>query len=119
MKIFIGLTKVGFYLIGEVVTETVNEVQVQNVVRLFEVPTEGGRVSLQFHPDPYFLDDEVAMVSRSNFIISKVSENTADRTRRIITDYTDFLAQIRMRKSGLITSLNPEHKQKILQEQFV
>lgn len=114
MKVFIGLSKYGFFVIGQAQEMIEGTAKLSNIARLYEVQGQDGRIALQFHPDPYFMVDDISSVNLSDFVMYRVSE---DEIGKVNKDYQEFLSKVSLQKSGLIAAgMNPAQARKIIQE---
>lgn len=118
MKVFVGLSKYGYFVIGQMKTDTVvfknDGITLNNIVRLYEVQSETGKIAMQFHPDPYFMTDETSTLNGSDFIMYRLCDNQEDK---VYKDYQEFLTKLNLQRSGLIAGgINPSQARKIIQE---
>jgi hypothetical protein len=104
MRVFVGMIKgTSMFLMGEPV-DNLGDLQLKYAVRVFEMPLEGGRIGYQFHPDPYFTSDALAHVDLSEFLMWRIESNEDDK---MVKEYQNFLTQLRMQKSGLVSGVKP------------
>lgn len=116
-KVFVGMIKgTNIFLLGQVVEQTVGPEHapliLKSVVRVLEIPIEGGRIVYQFHPDPYFTNDCETTVGITEFLMWRTEDNPEDR---MVREYNNFLTQLRMQKSGLVPGqVNPDRAKQTL-----
>jgi hypothetical protein len=102
MKVFVGMVKgTNLFLLGQVVDQGEKKITLKWSARVFEVPSGDGRIGYQFHPDPYFTNESVAEVDLSEFLIHRVE---TDSDSKLVREYSNFLTQVRIQKSGLVTN---------------
>lgn len=107
-KYFIGQFSAspGLYLVAEVISLGSTEVEVKNVVQLFEA---GDRQGLAIRPDPVFCieKEEMDLVAQNEtyLVLSAFGarRTTSNPEEPIVKQYLEKIAQIRRLRSGLIT----------------
>lgn len=102
MSVFVGMVKgTNLFLLGQVVGEKPGKLTLKWAARVFEIPSGEGRIGYQFHPDPYFTTESEAEVDLGEFLIHRIETN---QDEKLVREYKNFLTQVRIQKSGLVTS---------------
>ena len=107
IRVFVGMVKgTNLFLLGQVVDkmtlgeQKTNKITLKWSARVFEISSGDGRIGYQFHPDPYFTTDAESEVDLSEFLIHRVE---GDQEEKLVREYKNFLTQVRIQKSGLVT----------------
>lgn len=102
--LFVGLTKYGFYILGEMdefVSKTIPErFSLSSIVKAAEVQNERG-IGLATVPDLFFTMSDSNQVKLDDFIVYRV---VSDKDDKAYQNYNRFLIGYRASQSGLVSA---------------
>lgn len=117
MSLFMGSLKrhMEIFLLGEI-SETPgdeNIIILKNIVRVIEIADEKGNLRFTMHPDMFFTSDDESKVMLSDFLVTRKTDDEQDPAYK---SYLNFMMNLRLKKSGIVTGIQHAQERKILQD---